>query len=57
MGKNFETLDIDKIQARWYALICRLEDIVNQPPFPGAVVMNLTYFVSVGKSYLRTSAT
>jgi len=52
MHRNFETLDVDKIQERWCLYI--LSFILVGSIFAGAVVTSPGFSESDGKSYLRT---
>lgn len=56
MRKNFETLDVDKIQERWYVY----DDIFHSTQIthhPGAAVMNHGSFENAGRSCLKTFVT
>jgi len=54
MRKKFKTMEVEKIQERWYVHLFRhsFECLFN---VIGVVMMNPSYSVSAGKSCLKTS--
>lgn len=57
MHKNWETLDVDKIQERWYVHpLCTLNLLAHEV-WTGAVVTNPGYLENAGRSCLKIFAT
>lgn len=54
MRKNFETLDVDKIQERWYLSLISQRS-VSLTLNTGAVEINLGFSGRDGRNYLRIS--
>jgi hypothetical protein len=54
MRKNFETMDVDKIQERWYVRSPPMFQFDQTKPRLGAVVTSLGYSENAGRSYLKT---